>query len=79
MINPLENLVKEVLANLPGASENLRQDMHNSLRAGLELGLKKLDLVTRDEFEAQRAVLDRLREQLTQLEAKINALETSQG
>jgi BMFP domain-containing protein YqiC len=79
MINPLENLVKEVLANLPGTSENLRQDVHDSLRAGLELGLKKLDLVTRDEFEAQRAVLDRLREQLTQLEAKIRALETSQG
>lgn len=77
MINPLENLVKEVLANLPGTSDSLRQDMQHSLQAGLELGLKKLDLVTRDEFEAQRAVLDRLREQLKVLETKISELEKS--
>ena len=62
MINPLENLVKEVLANLPGATDSLRQDMQHSLQAGLELGLKKLD---------------RLREQLKVLEAKINDLEKS--
>ena len=77
MINPLENLVKEVLANLPGATDDLRQDMSHSLRTALELSLKKLDLVTRDEFEAQRAVLDRLREQLKLLEAKISELEKS--
>ena len=79
MINPLENLVKEVLANLPGASDELRQDMQDSLRVGLELGLKKLNLVTRDEFEAQRALLDRLREQLIELETKISALENTQA
>ena len=77
MINPLENLVKEVLANLPGATDDLRKDMSHSLRTALELSLKKLDLVTRDEFEAQRAVLDRLREQLKILEAKISELEKS--
>lgn len=77
MINPFENLVKEVLANLPGTTDSLRQDMRHSLQVALELALKKLDLVTRDEFEAQRAVLDRLREQLTVLETKIDKLEKS--
>ena len=75
MINPLENLVKEVLANLPGSSQQLSDDMRHSLRNALELSLKKLNLVSRDEFDAQRALLDRLREQLKQLEARINELD----
>jgi BMFP domain-containing protein YqiC len=36
----------------------------------------KLDLVTRDEFEAQQAVLMRTREKLEQLEQRLAALET---
>jgi len=75
VINPLENLVKEVLANLPASSQQLSEDMRNSLRGALEVSLKKLNLVSRDEFEAQRALLDRLREQLKQLESRLTELE----
>jgi BMFP domain-containing protein YqiC len=37
----------------------------------------KLDLVTRDEFEAQQAVLMRTRDKLEQLEQRLAALEPS--
>ena len=37
--------------------------------------LKKLDLVTREEFEVQEAVLARTREKLDALEAKLKAME----
>lgn len=75
MPNPLETLVKEVLANLPQAAQGLKEDLRQSLQTSLEIGLKRLDLVTRDEFEAQKAVLARLREQIQHLETRLNALE----
>ncbi len=39
------------------------------------MGLSKLDLVTREEFEVQRAVLKRTREKLEALEAKLADIE----
>ena len=42
----------------------------------LRNGLDKLDLVTREEFEVQEAVLRRTREKLEALEAKVAELES---
>jgi len=42
----------------------------------LEAGLAKLDLVTREEFDIQTAVLTRTREKLTRLEAEVAKLES---
>jgi BMFP domain-containing protein YqiC len=43
----------------------------------LQAGLAKLDLVTRQEFDIQAAVLRRSRERLEELEKRIAALEKS--
>ena len=48
----------------------------SQIKAVIEAALKKLNLVTREEFDAQQAVLLRTREKLDALEAKIEALET---
>lgn len=50
----------------------------SQVRAALESGLRKLNLVTREEFDAQQAVLLRTREKLELLEKKIAELETAQ-
>ena len=50
-------------------------DLERNLRAGLTSILGKLDLVTREEFDVQAEVLARTREKLTQLEARVAALE----
>lgn len=56
--------------DLPG------QDMlQQQLKAMLQSSFAKLDLVTRDEFDAQTAVLQRTREKLEQLESQVAALE----
>lgn len=47
----------------------------SQLNAILESGLKKLNLVTREEFDAQQAVLLRTRTKLEALEQKIDDLE----
>jgi hypothetical protein len=53
----------------------LQEDIQRNLRAALEAGLGRLDLVTREEFDVQAAVLARTREKLERLEAEMAALE----
>ncbi|MFT5082609.1 MAG: BMFP domain-containing protein YqiC [Lentisphaeria bacterium] len=48
----------------------------SQIRALIEAGLKKMNLVTREEFDAQQAVLLRTREKLDALEAKLSELES---
>ena len=51
------------------------QAITRNLRAGLEGGLAKLDLVTREEFDVQTAVLARTRQKLELLETQVERLE----
>jgi ubiquinone biosynthesis accessory factor UbiK len=53
------------------------KDVEKNLRALLSGALDRLDLVTREEFDLQREVLNRARERLAELEAKIAASERS--
>lgn len=77
MLDPkvFDDLSRRVAENLPRGMQNLRDDMQNNLRAGLESTLAKLNLVTREEFEVQQAVLARTREKLKTLEARVAELE----
>lgn len=58
----------------PGA-EALGSDMQQKLRTAAQATFDKLELVTRDEFDAQQAVLKRSREKLEQLEQQLARLE----
>ena len=69
MLDEINNKIKELLENTPAA------DMQKNLRALLQSTFAKLDLVTREEFDVQRAVLLRAREKITQLEARLAMLE----
>lgn len=60
---------------LPPGLGALRSDMERNFRALLQSRLSKLDLVTREEFEVQQAVLARTQQQLAQLQVQIEALE----
>lgn len=76
MLNPklldeIGSKISEVLANSPAG------DVEKNLRAMLQSVFTRLDLVTREEFEVQQAVLARSREKLDKLEAKVAALEAA--
>lgn len=62
----------EVLAESPA------KDIEKNLRAVLQGVFAKLDLVTREEFDVQQAVLLKTRERLEALEAQVAALEAKQ-
>lgn len=68
-LEELDRRVKEVLAQSPA------KDLEKNLRAVLTGAFSRLDLVTREEFDVQREVLARTRAKLTELEAKLDALE----
>jgi len=76
-LNPkkIDELARSVLDKLPTGFQIVQQDMEKNLRAALQSALAKMELVTRDEFEVQSAVLQRSREKLETLEARVAELE----
>jgi BMFP domain-containing protein YqiC len=71
----VEELLRSLMQGLPpglasGAS-GLRADLENNLRAVLRANLGKLDLAGREEFDAQRKVLERTRARLEELEKRV--------
>lgn len=70
-----DELARNVLDKLPAGFQSVQQDMEKNLRAALQSVLAKMELVTRDEFEVQSAVLLRTREKLEALETRVDELE----
>ena len=70
-----DDIAKRVAGNLPTGLQLIQDDLQKNLRSALEAGLSHLELVTREEFEIQRAVLLRTREKLEAMEAQIAKLE----
>lgn len=70
-----DTLQDKIPSGLVDGIQDLQSDLEKNIRAAVEANLKKLNLVTRDEFEVQKQVLQRTREKLEELEAKIAELE----
>lgn len=71
----IDDLAKRLSARLPEGLDHLQKDLQNNFKSVLQSGLGKLDLVTRREFDVQRAVLERTRARLDTLLARLDALE----
>ena len=65
--------------SIAGASREAREDLSANFRDALRSGLRKLDLVARDEFDIQRCVLLRTREMVEALEHRVCELEAILG
>ena len=77
MLDPkiFDDLSRRVAEGMPGGFQTLQADFERNLRTALEGALRQLNLVTRDEFDIQQAVLQRTREKLEALEARVAELE----
>ena len=69
-----DDLAKRLAASVPEGLQSLRRDLEQNFKAVLQSGLAKMQLVNREEFDVQAAVLRRTREKLEALEARIAAL-----
>ena len=73
----LEAVAQDLKRLLPQGSEQFHEGLKQNLRLVVETVIERMDLVTREEFDAQRAVLSRTREKLEALETKLGDLEAS--
>lgn len=71
LLDQISRQVSELFSQGQQARGELRQNMRSLIQAQLS----KLDVVSREEFEAQQAVLQRTREQLANLEQQLADLE----
>ncbi len=72
----IENLARKLAESMPEGLRSVRDDLENNFRSVLRASLSKLDLVTREEFEVQEAVLARTREKLEALESRLKQFES---
>jgi len=60
---------------LPPGVSDMKNDFERNAKSAMQQALGNLDLVTREEFDVQMAVLQKTRERLEALEARVAALE----
>lgn len=74
----IDDLARRLAAAVPPGLSALRRDLEDNFKAVLQSGLARLDLISRQEFDVQAAVLRRTREKLEALEARLATLENGQ-
>ncbi|MGE0484741.1 MAG: accessory factor UbiK family protein [Gammaproteobacteria bacterium] len=72
----IEALSARISALLPADARMLQEEFKSNLRPLLEAALSRMDLVTREEFDAQARVLAHTRARLERLERELAALES---
>lgn len=75
----LNDLAKRIAEAVPQDLISIKGDLENNVKAILQASLGRMNLVTREEFEIQRRVLLKTREQLAALETRIQTLEALAG
>jgi BMFP domain-containing protein YqiC len=71
----IEKLARKLAESVPEGLRSMRDELEANFGGVLRSGISKLDLVTREEFEVQEAVLARTREKLEMLEARLEEIE----
>lgn len=77
MIDPstLDDITRRLGEALPPGLHALRKDLEKTFHAVLQSAFHSMNLVNREEFEVQSAVLARTRAKLETLEAQVAELE----
>ncbi len=72
----LDDLARRLAESVPESVRSFGRDLEGNFKAVLQAQLSKLDLVSRNEFDVQAAVLARTQSTLAALEARIKELES---
>ncbi|MDF1645966.1 MAG: accessory factor UbiK family protein [Legionellaceae bacterium] len=68
----LEGLAQKLCSALPTSFQQIETDMHDTFKSILQAGFAQLDLVTREEFDAQVKVLAKTREKVETLQKQLD-------
>jgi BMFP domain-containing protein YqiC len=66
----------KVMTSVAGVAKGARDEAETAVRSQVERWLADMDLVTREEFDAVRAMALKAREENEALKARLDALET---
>jgi ubiquinone biosynthesis accessory factor UbiK len=72
----LDDIASRLINTIPPGLNSLKEDVEKNTHAMVQAALGRLDLVTREEFDVQKAVLAKTRAKLESLEKRVEALET---
>ena len=80
MVQPMDrafirDLASRLARDVPEGAQAAKADLERNFEGLLQAALGRLDLVTREEFDVQRKVLERSREKLAALEAELDRLQ----
>lgn len=73
----IEQLARRLAALVPPGVAQAQQDLRANFHDVLAQGLRRLDLVTREEFDVQSQVLARTRAKFEELERRVAELEAA--
>ena len=75
----IDELARRLADSVPKGLRSVKDDLEKNFRSVLQSGLGKLDLVTREEFGVQEAVLARTRQKLEGLEERLQTMESKKA
>ena len=75
----IDEIARRLADSVPKGLRSVKDDLEKNFRSVLQSGLGKLDLVTREDFEVQEAVLARTRQKLEGLEERLQAIEAKKA
>lgn len=68
--------VRDLISGLPPLAGEMREEFERNTRAGLESLLQKMNLVSREEYDIQVALLERLQQRVAELEQRLKEAES---
>ena len=72
--NGLDALARRLAEAVPESLRSMGRELQNNFKAVLQAQLSKLDLVSRQEFDVQAALLQRTQSKLADMEARLAAV-----
>ena len=77
--NKIFDDLSQLMTNAMGVAQGAKDEANNAMKSMLDRWLADRDLVTREEFDAVRAMAQKAREENEALKARIAALEAKLG
>ena len=73
--NSLDELAKRLAESVPESVKAFGRDIEGNFKAVLQAQLSKLELVSRQDFDVQAAILERTQARLAEMESRLKDLE----
>jgi BMFP domain-containing protein YqiC len=73
----IDDLTRRLGEALPPGLTQKKEEMESQFRAVLTAAFERMNLVSRDEFDAQCAVLEEARQKIAELQQRLQELEES--